>query len=191
MSDNLETIFQKYKYDKSIADKSKSWFQQQQLALSRKVIEPKQVLREQPKTSRMTPGKLYMFTYDPKHKATLPYYDAFPLVFPYQTMPDGFMGLNMHYLPYFQRIQLMTRLMQFSNNKTYDENTRIKYSWSLIAGLSRFKLAESCVKHYLKDHVTSMFIEIPGTEWHTAMMLPVEKFVGSNKNRVWGESLRK
>ncbi len=191
MSENLETIFERYKYDKSIAEKSKSWFQKQQLLLAGKRIDPKRILREETKTSRMTPGRLYMFTYDPKHKATLPYYDTFPLVFPYQQTAEGFMGLNMHYLPYFQRVQLMTRLMQFSTNKTYDENTKIKYSWSLIAGLSRFRLAESCIKHYLKDHVTSMFIEVPGDQWHTAMMLPVEKFMGSNKNRVWGDSLRK
>jgi hypothetical protein len=191
MNDNLETIFQKYKYDKSIAAKSRTWFQQQQMLLAKKRIDPNKILREQRKVTRITPGKLYMFMYDPKHKDTLPYYDAFPLVFPYKAMNDGFMGLNMHYLPYFQRVQLMTRLMQFANNDSFDEKTKIRYSWSLIAGASKFKLAEACIKHYLNDHVESTFVEIPGSEWHTAMMLPVERFVGSNKNRVWGDSLRK
>ena len=27
-------------------------------------------------------GKMFFFEYDPKHKATLPIYDRFPLVFP-------------------------------------------------------------------------------------------------------------
>jgi hypothetical protein len=100
------------------------------------------------------------------------------------------MGLNMHYLPYFHRVQLMTRLMQYSNNKKMDETTKLKYSWELIAGVSRFKTAESCIKHYLKDNVKSMFIEVPGSDWHTAMMLPVERFVGSNKTTVWGNSIK-
>ena len=36
--------------------------------------------------------------YNPKHKATLPYYDLFPLVLPIQKLSDGFIGINFHYL---------------------------------------------------------------------------------------------
>lgn len=187
---DLQTTFEKYKYDSTIAQKSKTWFQQQALLLGNKRINEKKLFSEEKITSKIIPGKLYMFYYDPKLKDSLPYYDRFPLVFPYQSTPSGFMGLNMHYLPHFQRIQLMTRLMQFSTNKTMDENTRIRYSWSLIAGAAKFKMAENCIKHYLKDHVKSLFIEVPGSDWHTAMMLPVERFVGSSKNTVWGESIK-
>jgi hypothetical protein len=188
---SLETLFEKYKYDNSIAQKSKTWFQQQMLLLSRQNVDPKRLFREGKQVTRITPGKLYMFYYDPKGKDTLPYYDKFPLVFPYKKTEQGMMGLNMHYLPHYYRVQLMTRLTQFATNKTLDENTRIKYSWSLIAGVSKFKLAEACIKHYLMDHVVSNFIEVPGQDWHTAMMLPVERFVGSNKLTVWGDSVKK
>lgn len=186
---NLETIFEKHQYDRSIVLKSKTWFQQQAMALSRKRIDHKRLFSEQKTTSNIVPGKLYMFLYDAKHKATLPYYDRFPLVFPYQKVEGGFMGLNMHYLPYYYRVQLMSRLMQYASSKTLDENTKLRYSWSLIAGVSKFKLAEACIKHYLTDHVHSLFIEIPGEQWHTAMMLPVEKFT-VNKTTVWGDSLK-
>lgn len=190
-NDSLETIFEKYKYDASISQKSKTWFQQQALLLSRKRIDPKAIFREQHLTSKIVPGKLYMFYYDPKHKATLPHYDRFPLVFPYSATKEGFMGLNMHYLPYYHRVQLMSRLMQFASNKTLDANTKLRYSWSLIAGMAKFKLAESCIKHYLVDHVDSMFVEVPSTDWHTAMMLPLEKFVGSNKSTIWQETIKR
>ena len=60
-----------------------------------------------------------------KLKEELPYYDKFPLVFPWRRLEDGFIGLNMHYLPHFHRVQLLTRLMQFATNKNMDENTRI------------------------------------------------------------------
>ena len=190
-NESLQTIFEKYRYDSSISTKSKTWFQQQALLLSRKRIDAKALFREQRITSKMVPGKLYLFYYDPKHKDTLPHYDRFPLVFPYKVTKQGFMGLNMHYLPYFHRIQLMTRLMQFASNKNLDENTKLRYSWALIAGMAKFKMAEACIKHYLTDHVDSMFIEIPATDWHTALMLPVEKFVGSNKSTVWQESIKR
>ena len=37
------------------------------------------------------PGMMYTFAYDPKHKATLPYYDRFPLIFPINKTKGGFM----------------------------------------------------------------------------------------------------
>lgn len=187
----LEKIFDKYRYDSTIEAKSKTWFQQQALLLSKAKINNKRLFSEERITTRIMPGKLYMFYYDPKNKQTLPYYDQFPLVFPYQKTENGFMGLNMHYLPHFHRVQLMSRLMQFASNKNLDATTKLKYSWQIIGGLARFKLAEACIKHYLNDHVESMFIEVPATDWHTAMMLPVERFVGSNKNTVWGDSIKR
>ena len=34
-------------------------------------------------TSKIEPGNMYMFMYDPKLKETLPYYDTFPLCLPF------------------------------------------------------------------------------------------------------------
>lgn len=189
--EDLNSYFVKYRYDSSISQKSRTWFQQQTKLLGLTRLQEKKLFNEQRLTGRVMPGRLYMFYYDPKHKDTLPHYDRFPLVFPYQRTQDGFMGLNMHYLPYFHRIQLMTRLLQFASNKSLDENTKLKYSWSLIAGAARFRFAEACIKHYLTDHVESQFIEVPATDWHTALMLPVERFVGSSKAQVWAESIKR
>src|SRR5210317_1545107 len=61
-------------------------------------------------TTKPIPGSMYMYFYDAKHKATLPYFDRFPLVFPYASAPGGFMGLNLHYLPLDQRAVLMNAL---------------------------------------------------------------------------------
>lgn len=192
MANDLKTIFDKYKQDPSIVHKSQSWFMKQTAALQGVVINKNRLFREGKIVNKIIPGRLYMFYYDPKYKEELPHYDRFPLVFPYKfTAQDGMMGLNMHYLPYFQRVQLMDRLMMFSSNKNFDENTRIRYSWDLISGVAKFKFANSCIKHYLKEHIRSQFIEVPPSDWHTAMMLPVESFVGANKKQVWKESVRR
>lgn len=192
MANDLKTIFDKYKQDPSIVHKSQSWFIKQAAALQSIVINKNRLFREGKIVNKIIPGRLYMFYYDPKYKDELPHYDRFPLVFPYKFTPqDGMMGLNMHYLPYFQRVQLMDRLMTFASNKNFDENTRIRYSWDLISGVTKFKLAQSCIKHYLKEHIKSQFIEVPPSDWHTAMMLPVETFVGANKKQVWKESVRR
>lgn len=189
--DDLSSIFERYRQDRSIETKSKTWFTQQTQLLGRKRVNEKKLFSEQQNVSKIIPGKLYLFYYDPKFKATLPFYDRFPLVFPFKAMKDGFLGLNMHYLPYYHRVQLMSRLMQFASSHTLDANTKLKYSWSLIDGVSKFKTAEPCIKHYLLNHVQSKFIEVPATDWHTAMMLPVERFVGSNKTNVWVDSWQK
>lgn len=187
---NLQTVFERYRQDPTIVTKSKGWFDAQTAMLGRKIINRNKLFQEQPIVTNIVPGKLYMFFYDPKHKSTLPYYDRFPLVFPWKAVQDGFMGLNMHYLPYFYRVQLMDRLMVYASNKNFDQNTKIKYSWNVIGGMAKFKYAAPCVKHYLKNHVASRFIEVPPSDWHTAMMLPVENFIGSKKTAVWGDSLK-
>jgi hypothetical protein len=188
---SLNDVFNRNQYDlKTAVRKSTSWFQQQALLIKKQNITPKNVLKGQNMFGGIKPGNLYMFLYDAKYKETLPYWDMFPLVFPYEKTKDGFMGLNMHYLPYQLRIQLLDRLMQFANNSRMDETTRLKYSWALIGGVTRFKAAEPCIKHYLNEHVRSSFKLIPAHDWATAMMLPVETFVGASKHAVWQDSKR-
>lgn len=186
----MQMVFEKNQYDlKTAAKKSRAWYAQQVLLLGRQGITANKLMNN-PSTmaAKIVPGNMYMFFYDPKLKASLPYYDRFPLVFPYASTPDGFMGLNMHYLPYQLRIQLLDRLMRFKNNDRLDHTTKIKYSWAMIAGVSKYKAAEPCIKRYLSAHVRSPYNKIDSPNWTTAMLLPVEKFVKAPKEFVFKES---
>jgi len=190
---DLKDIFNKNQYQLAdAAKKSKNWFQQQTRLLGNQRITPNKVMKSDARAmkSRIIPGNLYMFIYDPKTKDSLPYYDMFPLVFPFKSLSDGFIGLNMHYLPYQMRVLLLQRLMDFANNKKMDETTRLKYSWSMIDGVSRYRLAEPCVKRYLSSHIKTNLRLINATDWATAMLLPVEQFVGGSKTNIWQNSLR-
>ena len=190
---SLVDIFEKNRFDlDEVSKKSRAWFEQQVLLMTRKRITPNKVIQSNPQQLRaqVFPGFLYMFAYDPKLKETLPYYDMFPLVFPFRKVPGGFYGLNLHYLPYPLRVQLLDRLMTFANNDKMDQTTKIKYSWQMIDGVSRYKLAQPCVKHYLNDHVRSPFRRVEANDWATAMMLPVERFQGATKEQVWTDSRR-
>jgi hypothetical protein len=190
---DLKDIFEKYRYDRDIADKSQAWFNQQVLLLAKKRITPNQVIRSQAVRTQnnIVPGKLYMFFYDPKTKATLPYYDRFPLVFPFSFHDDGFTGLNLHYLPHKLRFALIDRLLMFKNNDKFDETTRIRYSWATIDGMSKFAMAKPCVKRYLSNHLRSPLHTVSANDWSTAMMLPVERFVGASTAQVWADSRKK
>jgi hypothetical protein len=187
----LLDVFERNKYNLAdAATRSRTWFDQQVLLLSKQRITPNAVLRSNPSqnTMRIMPGHLYMYSYDPKGKQTLPYYDMFPMVFPYRRTADGFIGLNLHYLPYALRIKLLDRLMIFASNKKMDESTRLKYSWSIIDGVSRFDMAKPCIKQYLNSHVRSAYRKVDSEHWATAMLLPVERFVGTSKQSVWKDS---
>jgi hypothetical protein len=186
-------IFEKNRYNlRDVAQKSRTWFDQQARLLARQQIVPQSVIKGSPErnTMRIIPGELYMFQYNAKHRETLPYWDMFPMVFPFKKLKDGFIGLNFHYLPYNMRVRLLDRLMEFQSNKTLTDFTRLKFSWATIQGVSRFKIAEPCVHRYLLTQITSPIKKIHAQDWATAMMLPVERFVGSSKQQVWKESLR-
>lgn len=184
----LESIFNDSAYDMSAAKKSQQWFTSQIKKLS--TATPQKVLRDASLTSTMIPGSMYLFFYDPKLKAELPYYDRFPLVLPFRKVKGGFYGLNFHYLPPLLRVKLLDRLLQFSTTAGITEETRLRFKYQLIAGSAKFAWAQPCVKMYLNNHVVSRFALIDPKDWVTAMLLPVERFVGANKDSVWRESRR-
>ena len=68
------------------------------------------------KSGSPTIGEMYMFSYDPKYKDVLPYYDMYPLVIPIEMYADGFLGLNLHYLPPLARARLLDSLKKVANN---------------------------------------------------------------------------
>jgi hypothetical protein len=123
-------------------------------------------------------GRMFFFKYDPKWKDILPIYDKFPMVFPIESYSDGFLGLNLHYLDYGQRLYLINQLSKFASNKKLTPSTRLKLSYDLLQSSKILNsLARPCIKRYLYSHVRSKFIEITPDEWDKAASLPVEMFV--------------
>jgi hypothetical protein len=122
-------------------------------------------------------------------KEILPYYDTFPLVFPIELYKDGFLGLNLHYLPPVTRAKLMDALYENINNKKYDSTTKLRISYQILAGAARYKYFKPCIKRYLFSHVGSPFVYVAPDEWDFALMLPTERFEKANKQTVYRDSL--
>jgi hypothetical protein len=141
-------------------------------------------------------GRMYLFQYDPKGKKTLPYYDRFPLVFPIASTRTGgfaasggsFLGINLHYLPLPLRAKLMDALYKTMTTKEIDETTKLKISYQILQQASRYRFFKPCIKRYLISHVQSRFFYIEPTEWEMALFLPLDRFVGANKTRIYAES---
>jgi hypothetical protein len=141
-------------------------------------------------TARPLIGQMYLFNYDAKHKAKLPYFDRFPLVFPFKKVKGGFYGINLHYLPLTYRAQLMDALYDVTNNNRYDESTRLRISYDILSKASRFRYFKPCVKHYLTPQLRSKFLYIYPSEWDIALFLPLERFQGASKSTVFADSRR-
>lgn len=178
--------------DYSQVKKSAAWFNKQLAIMKAGKATPKKLLADQAENleTRIVPGSLYFFYYDPKMKDVLPFYDTFPMVFPYKSAPGGFLGLNLHYLPYPERFALFRELLKINGSKIND-TTKIKYSWQMVNGMSSMSSAKHCIKHYLYGHVKSPFIKVAPADWTTSMLLPVEKFVGATKEQVWQQTRKK
>ena len=130
-------------------------------------------------------GRLNMFFYDPKHKKTLPYYDVFPLVLPLEKYPDGFLGINLHYLPIPLRIKLLDGLVDFSNNTKFDESTKLVVDYNK---LKKIKLIKPTLHRYLAGQTKSQFRRIDADELTIATLLPVQRFKKASEREVWAES---
>lgn len=139
-------------------------------------------------TAKPMVGQMYMFYYDAKHKQTLPYWDRFPLIFPYKKVQGGFMGINLHYLPLQDRAILMDALYDLSSDDRYDENTKLKLSYQVLSSAAKYKNFKPCIKHYLTSQLRSRFLYIYPSEWDIALFLPTERFEGATKRTVWAES---
>lgn len=182
-------------YAPSIKRESRNWFRNQAMTLT---ASPSRMIRSN--NSRLTDkpliGRMYLFQYDPKGKKTLPYYDRFPLIFPiasastsgFAVNQGSFLGINLHYLPLPLRARLMDALYANVSTQDIDENTRLKISYNILQQASRYRFFKPCIKRYLVSHVQSRFFYIDPTEWEMALFLPLDRFVGANKTRIYRDS---
>lgn len=132
------------------------------------------------KVSKPSPGKLYAYNYDAKHKATLPYWDKYPLIIflGFVSSPKSgtvlMHGLNLHYVPPKARQEFLEDLLkQYASTKTITNSTKLKIDWSKVKG---FQGADKMIKAYLPSHIKGPVIEIKPSDWANVVMLPLQSF---------------
>lgn len=168
-------------------EEAKQWFRKE--ASSVRSANPATIIKESPTTSSNSAvGKMFLFGYLPKHAKTLPYYDRFPLIFPFANTPDGFYGINMHYLPLTLRAALMDGLYDYVIESKQDKNVRIKMTYQMLSNASKLRLFKPCVKYYLNSQVQTDMAQVPASLWDIALFLPLERFAKASKTRVHADS---
>ena len=163
--------------------KSTEWFRDKIKELGQPTA--MQLIRDGKKAARPFYGNLNMFFYDPKLKNKLPYYDRFPLVLPIERYSDGFLGINLHYLPIPLRVRLLDELMDFSTDTNFDKKTKINPNYQRLKNVN---LIKPTLKRYLAGQVKSAFRKIDADEFTVATLLPVQRFSKASANKVWSDS---
>ena len=126
------------------------------------------------KPSKLIPGEMVVFSYDPKHKETLPFYDTNPLIIVLDRTNDGWYGANLHYLPPSIRADLLYDLQY--NRKSFQQ---------IKAILEKNNFTKPCLKRYLVSQLTSRPMSVPKDQWEIAIQLPFESFEKMAMKNVW------
>lgn len=170
---------------------SRDWFRKKAGQLGS--VNRSALMKEDPVSlkNRTLVGSMNMFFYDPKHKDTLPYYDRFPLVIVLGPAKDGFLGLNLHYLPPVLRAKFLDALLDVTNNSKYNQTTKFDITYDLLKRAAKYKYFKPCIKHYLTSNVRSRFARIDAPEWEIATFLPTADFEKASQSQVWKDSRRK
>ena len=164
-----KTVFDKI-LDKTTEPKSFDWYRKQVKDMT--TPGAKSLITRGKATLRPKYGMMNLFGYDAKHKATLPYYDKFPLIFPIEPAKGGFIGINFHYLPFGARVAFLKQLSQYATDENFDNKTRYNLDWV------NNSFYRKTTKRYLNSQVRTSFLNIPANEMAVAIFLPVARFVG-------------
>ena len=135
-------------------------------------------------------GMMYCYYYDPKTKYDMPYYDKFPMVLVLEKYNDGFLGLNLHYLPVKFRVAFMQKLMKYAQLTPENDIRRMRVSYDILQSTRRYTEFRPCLKRYLFSHLRSKILMIEPNEWDVATMLPIQQFKGAKPQTVWQDSVQ-
>ena len=173
----MASIFDTIRQAAGDRDLSINWYKKKVADLSNR-ISAARLMRDNKLKKAPTFNKLHFFRYDPKLKATLPYYDTFPLVMPIQSAKGGFLGINFHYLP----IPLRMWLLETFDKRGFRGDYR---------KLKNIREVKPTIKHYLRRQFVSGFLELEEDDYAPAIFMPVAQFRKASASQVWRDSRRK
>lgn len=153
-------------------------------------LDPNLLLKNRRETVEFIPGQFYFYRYDPKTKDSLPYYDTAPLIMLLDIYEDGFLAINVHYLPYHLRNQFIKNLLATITAKKWDHKTKAKITYAMVKTLAKYDIAKPAIKRYLFSHFRSKIVRIQAENWDKVGYLPIERFTKATKQRVWRDTER-
>ncbi len=170
-------------------DRSLNWYMSAVRKMASSIKTPGSVMKSDlgETTGEIELGNLYLYTYNAKMEAELPYYDLFPLCMPFSYNNNGFNAINFHYLSPMLRLKLMSKLLDYTDTEI-DKDSIFNIEWDSLASKSKFPEVRPAVKRYLYSQVKSRFIKVNPEHWKAAVFLPVSNFNNVSNQTVWRQS---
>jgi hypothetical protein len=137
-----------------------SWYQKKIQELKSPTALAREIVTEKGRSGTFQMGGLYHFFYDPLTKENIPYYDMFPLVIPLDRDKEGFLGMNLHYLPLRYRAAFLDKLMAFAILNKDDEPRRLRVTYDILKTAKTYREFKPCLKKYLNSQIRSKIIPI-------------------------------
>ena len=160
------------------SEDSLNWFRE--VVRKGKKITDISLVQEGYRQSRIEPGRMFTYKYDPKYAGKLKYYDENPLVIVLETNRTGWSGVNVHYLSPKLRSELLLDI-RYRRKNYFRISEELKINPATVPSF----------KKYLAKQIKSKVINIPKTDWEIAIQLPYEAFVNEINKNVWTESRKK
>ena len=171
---------------------SRDWFADKMDEIAGKDVNQRRMMREKPMrvSQGELMGRMYMFMYNPANKNTLPYYDRFPLVIMLEVAKEGFMGLNLHYLPIDLRQKMFYNMVirASASPENYRWNTFLKIDYKYLKKRTSLRAYKACIKRYRYDSIYGRIAHVPAPEWEVAVHLPLAEWRKASEARVHKDS---
>ena len=183
MANTYEKIFKASNYTlKDLATKSSAWYRQEVARIRKTPINQKSFIVADGGqiVKRIEIGRMYMFRYAPKYMDTLSVWDEYPLVLPFSGTPDGFIGINFHYLSYRHRAWVLDKL----TSAVGSDAKKMRVSWQILNGLSRVDVGSWATHRYIMSNITTPLKLIAPEDYPKAILLPIAKFHGPDAKTV-------
>lgn len=200
--DVIKRLIRKYRQNYGVnakrnINRSRKWFQTN---ASKSAVRTSELFRssndwkQRSRGSQVTIGKMYFFQYNAELKNELPYWDKFPLIFPFDFFSKNgnkyMMGINLHYIPPAARLVVFNELIKLRDERRFRQSTKLRMTYEKLKGLAAHRLIKPCVKMYFLDtkHILSNLVEVPADDWEIALFLPVARFQGASNAEVYADS---
>lgn len=183
MANVYEKLFASSNYTiNDLATKSSAWFRQEAARLRKTPINTKSFIVADGGdiVKRIEIGRMYIFRYAPKYMDSLSVWDEYPLVLPFSGTPDGFIGINFHYLPYRHRAWVLDKLTRNVGSET----KRLRVSWQILNSLSRVDVGSWATHRYIMSNITTPLRLVNIDDYPKAILLPIAKFHGPDTKTV-------
>jgi len=103
---------------------------------------------------KVLPGSMIQFKYDAKHKDTLTFWDAMPVVIVLRKTASRMLGLNLHFVPFMLR-KLLAEYVVKRNLSNIKNNKPMYIDYKMIKSFLIAIKATICIRMYLTSRVGS------------------------------------